>query len=230
MKYMICVTNRVGSSWLCSMLASTKVAGNPTEHFNLPEGKWPKFREHYEAISKLNPLGIKTSYNGLVRAAAFVGEAEFRGTPCIHLKRRDTLAQAISNYRAMVTGQWYRTQGEPNASPDCNPDCMQILQLKQQYEETNEQLWPKWFQRMQIDPLEIWYENMIEAPLETVQSVCRFLGFPRPSEVDTEFFGIQRDDLSQRWKEFVLSQAGRQVPDGVAGLRRKYHKSDLRRD
>ena len=29
MKYLICVTNRVGSTWLCSMLASTGVAGDP---------------------------------------------------------------------------------------------------------------------------------------------------------------------------------------------------------
>lgn len=206
MKYLICVTNRVGSSWLCSMLASTKVAGNPTEHLNLPEEKWPRFRQHYSAISKLDPLGIKTSYNGVVRAAAVVGEAEFRGTPSIHLKRRDTLAQAISNYRAMVTGQWYRPRGQPNVRPDCAPDREQILRLKQQYEQTNEQLWPQWLRRMQIEPLEIWYEDMAAAPVETVKSVCQYLGLAQPQHVDTEFFGVQRDELSERWKELLLGR------------------------
>jgi LPS sulfotransferase NodH len=188
------------------MLASTGVAGNPVEHFNLPAEKWPRFQEHYDAISQLNPLGIKTSFGGLVRAAEIVGEAEFRETPCIHLKRRDTLGQAISNYRAMMTGQWYRPQGEPIISPECLPDREAIFQLKRQYENTNDQLWPDWFRQMQIEPFEVWYEEMHAAPIETVKSVCSYLGFAEPSHIDTNSLELQRDEITQEWKELLLGQ------------------------
>jgi LPS sulfotransferase NodH len=203
MKYLICVTNRVGSSWFCSMLASTGLAGDPVEHCNLPPGNWPHFREHYQAILKNDPLGIKTSYNGLMRAIEHVGIDEFRDTPSIWLRRRDTLAQAISNYRAMESGQWFARRGETVAPVTSPPDKDVILAFQAEYEKTNNVLWPAWFASMGIEPLHIWYEEMCQAPVETVRAVCRFLGLADPPRIDTGLFQIQRDEVSEQWRSAV---------------------------
>lgn len=203
MKYLICVTNRVGSSWLCSMLASTGIAGNPLEHFNLSEEGWTDFPAHYERISKIDPLGVKTSYPGLIRAASIVGDAEFAEWPCIFLRRRDTLAQAISNFRAMTTGQWWRRPGDSNECPAVTLDREAVLRMKAEYEHANTQHWPDWFRRHGISPFEIDYEDMCEDPAGIVTGVCQFLGVGNPTVIETGQFLVQRDELSVRWREEV---------------------------
>lgn len=205
MKYLICVTNRVGSSWLCSMLTSTGVAGYPVEHFNLPPEKWPRFREHYRAISQNDPLGIKTSYQALMRAIAEVGSDEFRNTPCIWLRRRDTCAQAISNYRAILTGQWFARRDDPLLPVTAPPDQQAIRRLQAEYEHCNEVLWPAWFREMGITPLSLWYEDMQREPERTVRDVCQFLRLPDPQHVDVGVLRVQRDATSEQWREALMS-------------------------
>jgi LPS sulfotransferase NodH len=204
MKYLICVTNRVGSSWLCSMLASTGVAGNPVEHFNLPADRWCDFQTHYEAIARIDPLGVKTSYQGLMAAIASVGRDEFRDTPCIWLQRRDTTGQAISNYRAMLTGQWLRRRGEAICPVEQAPDPQAIRRLAADYQDCNQRLWPAWFHEMGIKPLEIWYEDMCEAPEETIRAICCFLGFRDPPQIDTGRLQPQRDATNEQWRAAIV--------------------------
>jgi LPS sulfotransferase NodH len=200
MKYLICVTNRVGSTWLCSMLASTGVAGHPAEHFNLPGGCWPRFGEHFAKIQRIDPLGIKTSYQDLMRAIEHVGLEEFRAAPCIWLRRKDTLAQAISNYRASATNQWLRRRGEPLEQVEHPPDREAILRFKAEYEHVNNVLWPGWFRSVGIAPLEVWYESMCRDPVATVHSICRFLDLPTPRAIETDRLEIQRDGTNDAWR------------------------------
>ncbi|MDA1051750.1 MAG: Stf0 family sulfotransferase [Planctomycetota bacterium] len=201
MKYLICVTNRVGSTWLCSMLASTGVAGDPAEHFTLTEEQWSNFPQHYQALSKYDPLGIKTAYDGLVRAIEFTGPRAFQDSPCIWLRRRDTLAQAISNYRAMRTGQWLVGRGETVSTVTGAPDKDLVVRLKNEYEHCNNVLWPAWFQSMEIEPLQVWYEDLCREPEQTVRRACEFLGLPSPTQIDMARLQIQRDDINRRWRE-----------------------------
>ena len=187
------------------MLASTGVAGEPVEHFNLPADSWSEFVQHYHAISKIDPLGIKTSYDGLMSAIAHVGRDEFCHTPCVWLRRRDTSAQAVSNYRAMVTGQWLVQRGEPVIPVDEFPDLPTIRQLQAEYEDCNQRLWPAWFQEMGITPLTVWYEEMCQAPQETVRAICQFLEFPDPSRIDVGILQQQRDAMNDQWRERLFN-------------------------
>lgn len=209
MKYLICVTNRVGSSWLCSMLTSTGVAGHPVEHFNLREEDWPRFAAHYQAISTIDPLGIKTSYPSLMRAIAYVGFDEFRHAKCIWLRRKDTLAQAISNYRAMVTGQWVVRRNEQVIDVKTAPDCDLIRRLWTEYDHCNRVLWPDWFAKAEQEPLQIWYEDMCQDPEATVRMICSFLELPPPRQIDIGSLQVQRDGCNERWRETVLGTLGR---------------------
>ena len=133
-------------------------------------------------------------------AIDFVGRDEFRDVPCIWLQRRDTVAQAISNYRAMLTGQWLRRQGEAIIPVNQSPDTQAIGRLQVEYEDCNRRLWPAWFREMRIEPLVVWYEEMCDAPQATVKTVCRFLGFQDPQRVDTERLQPQRDATNEQWR------------------------------
>src|SRR6185369_13274604 len=116
--YMICATQRSGSSYLSQLLASTRCLGNPAEYFNTPawrktDSKYPKDpRAQFEIVRSLGatPNGI---YG--VKAHAFqiarMGEGidPFRELPnlkLVRLLRSDMLSRAISLSRAKQSRQY----------------------------------------------------------------------------------------------------------------------------
>lgn len=181
------------------MLKSTGVAGDPREHFNVPQQNRSRFEKTFGVLKAKNPLGIKTSYEGLMFAISQVGSDQFQHVPAIFLKRRDTLAQAISNYRATLSGKWLREPGDDPDRGSYELNRKSVLALKRKYEQVNDVLWPNWFTEMETHPLEIWYEEMCASPIATVRNVCDFLGLPEPSNIDTGGLLMQRDELSEQW-------------------------------
>lgn len=69
--YLVCATPRTGSTLLCGLLASTKVAGRPESYFRQPDEQFWAARWEIERTSD----GV-FEYSGFVRAALAAGRTE----------------------------------------------------------------------------------------------------------------------------------------------------------
>jgi trehalose 2-sulfotransferase len=148
--YLLCGTPRTGSTLLCGLLASTGVLGRPRSWFREADetdiaselgvpiaGDRPAdYRQYVQAVSDAG-----RTPNGVFAARIMWGSldhvvAELAGPdqPCdldvlqnalgplavIHLRRTDTVGQAVSWCRAEQTGFWQ--QGDPPNRPRTSPN------------------------------------------------------------------------------------------------------------
>ncbi len=117
----------------------------------------------------------------------------------IWLRRRDAVRQAISLYRATATDVWHWHAGQPRPSA-CPPfDATRIAECRQQVEAANEQ-WAEWFAENEIEPLELWYEEVVAQPLDAILTVCRHTGvdaagLPPPASD----LCVMRDAVTETW-------------------------------
>jgi trehalose 2-sulfotransferase len=126
--YLLCGTPRTGSTLLCSLLSSTGIAGHPDSYFRGPdEQAWAdelgvparagRALDYAEFIAAVRECA--TSDNGVFGARVIDGLARGSARPdvevlqeafgpltAIHLRRQDTVAQAVSWARAEQTGYW----------------------------------------------------------------------------------------------------------------------------
>ena len=186
--YIIATTSRSGSTHLCRMLTSTGRLGEPAEYYN-PRSK-PKRMLHWNAstgweyfqqvlLHKSTPNGVcglkvpTTAFDDMRRDLG--GVFELLRPKYIWLRRRDLIRQAISLYRANETGIWHWHAGtdKPDACPPF--DKAKIEASRRQIEQANDS-WANWFGEHNIRPLEVWYEDVVAQPLETVQAICRHVG------------------------------------------------------
>jgi len=120
---------------------------------------------------------------------------------CVQLTREDKLRQAISKARAMQTDNWVvrPLQGdapEPIFDPELIAHC---LLSAQRAEET----WADFFQRNEIEPLAITYENLCADYAGTVARVLDFLRIRPPREfvLGPPRTTRQADALTEDWVE-----------------------------
>ncbi len=181
-------TPRAGSSWLCGLLRSTQLLGDPQEYLNqelLPIAA-PRFKartetDYFNAIETLT-----ASKNGRYCITATWGQIalcehdfliRYATSPFIYLRRRDILAQAISLYLAVETGLFHRT-GVDSAEPDASWSSEASAAISRwwchllEYEcLTDIQLAVRG-----IVPLRLYYEDMIRNGGAAVRRVLQFCG------------------------------------------------------
>ncbi len=146
--YFICGTERIGSGVLSDTLWGTDLAGMPDQYFNPVHvaafsERWgvtdfPGFLDHLirETSTPNGVFGIRMTKQytealaeqlkecGLIDLSAHSWAAVdyfascFPTTKYIWLRRRDTVRQAISNWRMKMTGVNRRHLGEPNPPED----------------------------------------------------------------------------------------------------------------
>ena len=107
-------------------------------------------------------------------------EAVFGPTRFIHLRREDTLAQAVSYVKAGQTGLWHRapdgTEIErlaPPALPIFDPD--RIAAQVAAFADFNA-AWDRWFASQEIAPLRLTYETLAKEPRAVLAQVLVELG------------------------------------------------------
>ena len=151
--YLVCATERSGSTLLCELLAATGVAGRPEEYFEFlsATGRARQPREYFpedadpSILELLAPLDAPlapvphrlrladalergTTSNGVFGAKmmwAYLPDFLAHGEPeeqlgplrWVHVERRDTLAQAISLWRAVQTAQWRAGERDAEVEP-----------------------------------------------------------------------------------------------------------------
>jgi LPS sulfotransferase NodH len=217
--YLLCGTPRTGSTLLCGLLASTGVAGRPESYFREPdERSWAErlgvagadFARFMAAVSAAGRTG-----NGVFAARVMWGSIEHvvaRLPPAdrdltaleralgplrlVHLRREDTVGQAVSWARAEQTGYWQRGDGR-RAPPRQDLD---RIDATVRTIRAHERAWSDWFGRQGVEPHRATYEQLVRDPGGTVRGILAHLGVdappswePRPST------DKQADELNAAW-------------------------------
>ncbi len=141
----------------------------------------------------------------------------------VWLRRRNTTAQAISYYRALLTGEWTRRTSVPPPSlrgaglieaPSPTYDGVRLARLVRLIEAMDRK-WEAFFRHRQIRPLVLTYEEFgadLGREVGLILDYCgvqRPLGFRAPSRLER-----QADALSQSWEARLRSRE----PEPCAGV------------
>lgn len=204
-KYAIVCSPRSGSTHLCSLLTSTKRAGNPEEFFN-PE-KYNDTdcsvfdKKYVECIMNAtktdnNVFGTKVVDLNQLKNIQVAG---FEPSHYIWLRREDKVLQAISLYKAWYSGVWSDT---PNIDIPYNREEIKKFVSKLEQEE---EAYIKFFKGKKH--LEIWYnEDLVQVPEQVVIAILNYIG------VNTNFLPLIRSDqvvarnnVSEEWKKQYLT-------------------------
>jgi LPS sulfotransferase NodH len=113
--------------------------------------------------------------------------AEFGDVRFVHLRREDTLAQAVSWLRAEQTGVWFEGgDGEIAGGGGDRPapapvfvrdDLTRLLRTAAAHDAA----WQQWFGAHGVEPLRLTYEQLDADPAGTTTAVLRHLGLSLPA-------------------------------------------------
>ncbi|MFL6734780.1 MAG: Stf0 family sulfotransferase, partial [Sphingomicrobium sp.] len=91
----------------------------------------------------------------------------------IRLRRRDRAAHAISYARAALSGVWRKEQeGEEGVRVEFSAKAVEHARTLLDQEDA---MWNQLFGSAGLQPLTLWYEEILEQPAEAVLAVARFL-------------------------------------------------------
>ena len=228
LSYTIWFSQRVGSTWLCDMLARLGNAGRPGEHLSFPDTA--AVFEHYgttepaEVLARIHALGstdngvfgIKQGFSqprfdrvlaaidadaarGLEQPPIAVWEAVF---PCHHhvfLTRRNKLRLAVSWWKAIKSDEWHRRHNEHPADADL-ADAYDANALRQLLAEAvmREAGIGEILNEAGVAPLTIFYEDMVLDPQRELSRILALLELPQVAVPHSDL-EVLADDLSEAW-------------------------------
>lgn len=221
LSYTIWFSQRTGSTLLGEALASTGVAGNPSEwlHFQYNDPA-TLTRDKLEQIWKLGTtpngvFGLKTGFKqhwvdafrtmlGLPQETlrAKVWSAAFPNcTKHIYMTRRNKIRLAVSWWRAIVSGEWHRHHGvkpqERDIADKYNAEAIEHLLVDCAMCDAAIE---DFLTESGIVPLTIVYEDFIQDYEGTVRKVLEYLEIPT-YHVRVAPPALERlaDDVSEEW-------------------------------
>jgi LPS sulfotransferase NodH len=226
--YLLCGTPRTGSTFLCSLLSSTGVAGHPESYFREPdERSWAErlgvagadFTRFVAAVCAAGRTG-----NGVFAARVMWGSIEHvvaRLPPAdrdlaaleralgplrlVHLRREDTVAQAVSWTRAEQTGYW-QLGDDRHAPPRMDLD---RIDATVRGIRAHERAWSDWFDGQGVQPLRVTYEELVRDPGGTVHRILAHLSVDAPPGWDPRSpHEKQADKLNAAWTDAYRTRAG----------------------
>jgi LPS sulfotransferase NodH len=194
--YSLAFSMRCGSTVLSQTL-ETFAVGRPTEYFQYPYDRNPYFpntaglpvadwfRQLVVQRQQGNTFGSKMSHDHRAHLDAHLRE----GLPgyvslsdalpdhkWIFMRRRDTIAQAMSWHIAECTNRWHVASSERDVAGASVPyDFFSILS-KVMIVCANNVNWEAYFARIGIEPCRIDYEDLVANPTAEIGRIFRFLG------------------------------------------------------
>jgi trehalose 2-sulfotransferase len=200
-RYVIASSPRTGSYLLCESLASTGVAGKPTEPFS-PQFRhescrmWAlpscvSFGRYLSAVirngtSDNGVFGVKLHWDQVewlmqqtdTREVDDAVDGMFPGAKYLHLIRRDRRGQAISLYRAAASNEWWRIRGIVNPQiTGSDPDFDGIAIRRLEVELTRQQdAWERYFRLKGVKPLIVEYETLTRRLRDELARILSFIG------------------------------------------------------
>lgn len=230
--YVICTTARSGSNLLASTLAQTGVAGRPQEYFvvgtrdeflRMGQLHVRDYRDYLRAVVRATttPNGVCGLNLHAVQGRLFmdrVGFSERRtfnslreaietalpGVRYILLTRKDKVAQAVSHYRAVMTGEWRRlVDSAPRTSASDKNLAFNQYGIKKSLKhlENSDAYWEKFFETNRLSPLRLTYEELVADHQGTVRRVFDYLGIPPNTPVPPPGTQKMADERSRLWAE-----------------------------
>jgi LPS sulfotransferase NodH len=224
--YFVCGTPRSGTNLLTGLLRSTGVAGKPEEFFwREVIADWGRdwrtdtFREYLAAAARdgATPNGVFAAKVMWGQMGAFLGllrtlpgepadsdraliERSFPGARFVWMRRRDTVAQAVSWTKAEQTGVWYdHADGAPARDPQF--DAETIEHHLGEIAEHNDG-WAGWFAANGVEPAPVFYEDLVADGPGVTRAVLGFLGLEVPDGVAIAAQTTrQADALNDEWIE-----------------------------
>jgi LPS sulfotransferase NodH len=232
--YIIASVQRSGTHLLCSILRSTGVAGSPGEFFLCKPGetweeRWGTSSQaaYVEGVLEQNTtttgvFGTVVMWSYLDRMLQILQQiptyrdltgarllaAVFNQPKYIWMRRGSRVEQAVSWAIACQTGVWAQKTGaqtKPRAVPEfdfkvIDEWCNRIAE--------HERGWGNYFSENQIEPLVLFYEDVVESRRAAAKHVLEFLGLPffPAIEIAPPVFQKQANKISDEWAASYLKE------------------------
>ncbi|PKV13415.1 Stf0 family sulfotransferase [Xanthomonas prunicola] len=187
LKVMVAAIPRSGSTYFCLELWRSGAFGAPAEYLNLMnrrEDMIPRLAsgdivKYWSEVQRL-----RTGPNGVFSYKAFIQDfrqinsteprllKEIGADKVIYLRRRNREEQAISYSRAFQSNAWFadvREQATPVYSLDNITTALDWIS-------SLESSWERIFERKNCAPLRLWYEDIVEQPIDTLKQVSAYTG------------------------------------------------------
>lgn len=229
--YLFATTPRSGSSFVSHLLWRTGCLGAPLEYLNFAATGPARFavdRPDEQAALWRSMLHLRTSPNGVFGLKCFPTQLRaiqqsnpamlmeimnlllFRGetTRVVRLRRRDQLAHAISYARAIKSGVW-RGEQERGGTNKVDYDAGAIDQARRMLD-GQEQEWDTLFAEFAIRPFDLWYEDVVEQPEQTVREIADFVGVTLDPAAALNIYQVERQvqDDARQWRQRYEGKLG----------------------
>jgi len=232
LSYLISATPRTGSYLLCEALRATGIAGVPTEYFNSGcETYWaPRWgaSDYRSYLDEARRRGSTSNgvFGGKLHGRQFVrlirqvsGEEHiapdrqrevlelwFPDVRFVLMRRRGALRQAISYVRSVQSRIWWDADEAPAPCAEPDPNAVRfefaLLQNALKDLEAEEDIWLRFFDTHGIEPLELYYEELVTDVDGAMRSVMTHLGLKLDSAftLPPSVFRRQADDVTDQWE------------------------------
>lgn len=229
--YMLATIPRSGSTYCAIRLWQTGLLGAPMEYLNFrimgdlfhrlgyaadQEGHIPpeQVSDYWSDVQRLRTssngmFGYKMFTSNYVEIAKKYPDFLQQITPnyVIYLVRRDLLGQAMSYSRAQRSKVWF---ADVNNTPVIDYDYTHIKQCIKAIE-GQRQCWEDAFRYTGIEPIRIYYEDLMAPASTSVETILAAMGIKEdPSRVvDIPMIKRQTDGQSKDWRERFLEDRAR---------------------
>ena len=214
--YLLCGTQRSGSTLLCEALTLTGVAGLSEEYFSpadepIWQERWRNstYEEYLanvfqQATTPNGVFGAKMmwsyfghfvsevrrlpDYKGELVAVHDLLQAVFPNLHYIWIKRHDKVRQAVSVVRALQTKVWKVTTDTPIAPKPKNKPVFSFWQIDYwaQKLEAHEAAWQQYFMANNIQPFIVEYEDFVLKYEETTIQILKYLRISETERIQFE--------------------------------------------
>ena len=232
--YIIASVQRSGTHLLCSILRSTGVAGSPEEYFlSKPGETWEeRWRTPSRAAYLQQVLRQKTAANGVFGTVVMWNYFErmlqllqeipeyknlngaqlfavvFNKPKYIWMRRRNQIEQAVSWAIACQTGVWTQKGGKKSKSRIAPKFDFKVIDEWCKRIAAHDEGWANYFRENRIEPLVLFYEDVVASHRTAAERALEFLGVPFPPglEIPPPDFEKQATRISEDWAARYLKR------------------------
>ena len=230
--YIIGSVQRSGTHLLCSILGSTGVASSPDEYFLSKPGE--TWEERWGTLSRVayiervlqrnttsgGVFGFVVMWSYFDRVLQMLQEipayknltgpqllaAVFHQPKYIWMRRRNRVQQAVSWAIACQTGVWAQNTGEkpqPHATLRFN---FNVIDAWYKRVVAHEEGWANYFRENHIEPLVLFYEDVVASNRDAAGRILEFLGVPFAHDFEIAPPTVQKQaiQLSEEWTAAYL--------------------------
>jgi trehalose 2-sulfotransferase len=237
--YLIASVQRSGTHLLCSILRNTGIAGSPGEHFlSKPGESWeqrwgaPSRTAYVQHVLRQNTgadgvFGTVIMWSYFERALQLFQEipeyknlngaqllaAVFGNPKYIWMRRRNHIEQAVSWAMACQTGVWTQ-KAEEKSQPRVIPKFdFKVIDEWCRRIAAHDEGWANYFRENQIDPLVLFYEDVVSSHRYAAERVLEFLGVPVPPALEIPRPAVEKQatQISDEWVASYLKLKGKKA-------------------